>query len=40
MGTNARVLSYGRFKIYDSLAPEFETYEAIKELAQRKKGRK
>ena len=36
MGNNAEILSYGKFKVYDSLAPEFETYETIKELAQRK----
>ena len=37
MGTNAKVLSFGKFKVYDALAPEFETYETIKELAQSKK---
>jgi len=37
IGTNAKVLSFGKFKIYDSLAPEFQTYETIKELAQKKK---
>ncbi len=37
MGTNARVLSFGKFKIYDSLAPEFLTYETIKKLAQSKR---
>ena len=37
IGTNAEVLSFGKFKVYDSLAPEFETYETIKELAQKKK---
>lgn len=36
MGSNAGILSYGKFKVYDSLAPEFETYETIKELAQSK----
>ena len=36
MGTNAEVLSFGKFKVYDSLAPEFETYESIKNLAQKK----
>ena len=29
-------LSYGKFNWYDSLAPEFETYETIKDLAQSK----
>jgi len=36
MGTNARVLSFGKFKVYDALAPEFETYETIKKLGQEK----
>jgi|GEM_PF-3867926 len=38
MGQNATILSFGKFPIYDSLAPEFETYETIKELAQKKAG--
>ena len=29
-------LSYGKFNWYDALAPEFETYETIKQLAQNK----
>ncbi len=29
-------LSYGKFNWYDSIAPEFQTYETIKELAQNK----
>ena len=29
-------LSYGKFNWYDSLAPEFQTYETIKELAENK----
>jgi len=29
--------SYGRYNWYDSLAPEFETYDTMKELAQKKK---
>lgn len=29
-------LSYGEYDWYDSLAPEFQTYETIKELAQKK----
>ena len=37
MGTNAKILSFGKFKVYDSLAPEFQTYETIKKLAQSKK---
>ena len=31
-------LSYGKFNWYDSLAPEFQTYETIKELAKSKKA--
>jgi hypothetical protein len=33
--TSAR-LSFGKFGTYDSLAPEFQTYDTIKELAQNK----
>ncbi len=33
MGAEARTLSYGRFRFYDSLAPEFRTYNTIRELA-------
>lgn len=42
MGTGKRMkLSFKRYRTYDSLAPEFETYEAIKALAQIKaKGKK
>ena len=36
MGWNPRVLSFGKFNVYDALASEFETYETIKELAQSK----
>ena len=36
MGRDAKILSFGKLKIYDSLAPEFHTYETIKELAQNK----
>jgi hypothetical protein len=36
-GGTPETLSYGRFNWYDSLAPEFQTYETIKELAQNKK---
>jgi len=38
MGKNAEILSFGKFPIYDSLAPEFQTYKTIKELAQEKRG--
>ncbi len=34
MGVDAVVLSFGRYGFYDSLAPEFQTYETIVELAQ------
>ena len=37
MGQDAKILSFGKLKTYDSLAPEFGTYEAIKELARSKK---
>jgi len=40
MGQNARIRSFGNVKTYDSLAPEFQTYETIKALAQRKKEKK
>ena len=30
-------LAFGKYRNYDSLAPEFDTYETIKELAQNKK---
>jgi hypothetical protein len=35
MGHKERInkLSYGRYNWYDSLTPEFQTYETIKELA-------
>lgn len=33
----AKRLSFGKNALYDSLAPEFDTYETIKELAQKKK---
>ncbi|MCW3133430.1 MAG: hypothetical protein N2V78_03780, partial [Methanophagales archaeon] len=33
-------LSYGKFNWYDSLSPEFQTYETIKELAQSKNEKK
>lgn len=34
MGKNAKIRSQGKFSIYDSVAPEFETYEMIKELTR------
>ncbi|MCK4341042.1 MAG: hypothetical protein KAY37_04885 [Phycisphaerae bacterium] len=36
MGEGASILSFGWSCLYDSLAPEFETYETIKELARQK----
>ena len=39
MGKNAKILAMGKFPIYDSLAPEFETYKRIKELARKYKLR-
>lgn len=35
-GHSATLLTYGNYTWYDSLAPEFETYDTIKELAQDK----
>ena len=35
-GDITKKLSFGKFRIYDSLAPEFDTYKAIKELAVKK----
>ena len=34
---SSRRLSYGKYNIYDSLAPEFGTFDTIKELALKKK---
>ncbi|MCK4225262.1 hypothetical protein KAX29_00020 [candidate division WOR-3 bacterium] len=34
--TKSKILSYGKYDWYDSLAPEFQTYDTIKELAQNK----
>jgi hypothetical protein len=34
MGRGAETLSFGRFRSYDSLAPEFATYETIRTLAR------
>jgi len=33
---NIKILSFKKFNVYDSFAPEFQTYETIKELAQKK----
>ncbi|HDD45030.1 MAG TPA: hypothetical protein ENG63_09270 [Candidatus Desulfofervidus auxilii] len=38
MGQDAEILSFGKLKVYDSLAPEFQTYETIKNLARDKYG--
>jgi hypothetical protein len=37
MGRNATILAFGKYYKYDSLAPEFETCNTIKELAQGRK---
>ena len=37
IGQKGKILSYGKYDWYDSLAPEFDTYETIKELARNKK---
>ena len=39
MGHDAEILSFGVSRVYDSLAPEFGTYETIVELARRKAGK-
>ena len=36
MGKDAKILSFGKLGAYDSLAPEFDTYETIVELAKNK----
>lgn len=36
MGKNAKVYSFGKYDTYDSLAPEFKTYDTIKELVWNK----
>ena len=36
IGNKGNKLSYGKYDWYDSLAPEFDTYETIKELANEK----
>lgn len=35
LGDNAKILAFGEYKVYDSLAPEFSTYDAIKEVVQK-----
>ncbi|MCD6410948.1 MAG: hypothetical protein J7L20_00765 [Thermoplasmata archaeon] len=37
MGPDAKILSYGKSRCYDSLAPEFQTYDTIVELAKNRK---
>jgi hypothetical protein len=36
MGSHATTLAFGRFRVYDALAPEFATYPVIRELARAK----
>jgi len=40
MGQDAKILSFGKSRVYDSFAPEFNTYKTIKDLAQSKYGDK
>jgi hypothetical protein len=35
-GAATKMLSYGKYRTYDSLAPEFDTYQIIRELANNK----
>jgi len=35
-GKSATILAFGNFRVYDILAPEFDAYDTIKELAQSK----
>ena len=39
-GAVTKKLSFGKKRIYDSLAPEFRTYDTIKKLAELKSGTK
>lgn len=39
MGSDATRLSYGKSRIYDSMAPEFQTYETIKKISQEKSSK-
>ncbi len=32
MGDNAKILAFGKYKVYDCIAPEFTTYDVIKEV--------
>ena len=32
MGSNAKILSYGKYRFYDALALEFKTYDTIRQL--------
>jgi len=36
MGIDAHILSFGKSRVYDALAPEFQTYKTIRELAQKR----
>ena len=38
MGNNATILAFDSFKVYDALAPEFNTYGTIVELSNHKLG--
>ena len=32
LGRNAKKLAYGKYSFYDTLSPQFNTYDVIKEL--------
>ena len=36
MGIDAHILSFGKSRVYDAIAPEFQTYMTIRELAQKR----
>ena len=36
MGIDAHILSFGKSRVYDAIAPEFKTYMTIRELAQKR----
>jgi len=35
MGEDAKILSFGKLKLYDAFAPEFRTYKTIREKIKR-----
>jgi len=38
LGNDANIIAYGQYKYYDALAPEFDTFETIKQLSLKKIG--